>query len=361
MLAAAALAFMPAACGLGAGNDISPPAIRAAFDQGDFGRVQSMVAAAFAAGEVSGEIRLLAGLNDLSIDDGIGAENNLRIAQNMGIAADVTGPLIAEALARQGKNDAAKALAAAGNHPAAAAIVEGIAARMTDQPWQAREAFERAYQLSPQNQRLALDLAEMRAQLGLFGEALRLTKSVAAARPRNIRARIITGDIHRRLRDFSAAKTAYDSALKIRPENAAALTGKAHAIYGQNEWAAAEKLLSGLPDDLTNREDIQRLRGKMAARQGQHAKARSLFAGAGDSLFGDDEAMYLAAQGFTREGQHWKAVRLLESAVRARPDLPEYRAGLIGAYRAAGDDAAAAKARAAIPPGLLSAPALQGL
>lgn len=361
VIAAAMLVTMPSACGLGAGEDTSPRAIRSAYEQGDFGRAQSLIAAAFETEDVGGETRLLAGLNDLAIGNGIGAENHLRIAQRMGIAADSITPLLAEALARQGKIEAAKSLAVKSGNTAILAIVDGIAAQSADQPWQAREAFERAYRLIPQNRRLAIDLAAMRAQLGLFDEALQLATMVSAAQPRNIRARNMAGDIHLRLREYPAAEAAYDKALIIQPENVAALTGKARAMYGQKKWAAAEKLLTALPGDLAIREDVQLLRGKIAARQRRHDEARTLFADAGDNLFGDDEAMFLAAQGFTREGQYWKAIRLLEASVRARPDLPEYHADLIRAYRAAGDNAAAAARLAAVPPDLKNAPELQGL
>lgn len=358
LLAAAAITAVLSACGVGTGEDTSPQAIRRALEQGDFGRVQSLVAAAYDAEEISGETRLLAGLNDLAISNGIGAENHFQVAKNMGIAAATIDPLLAEALARQGKIEEARHLVTKANDTAASAIVEGIAARIADQPWQAREAFERAYRLNSKNQRLALDLAEMRTQIGLFDDALRLTAQVIKAQPRNIRAYSLAGEVHMRRRNYAAAETAFAGALKIQPSNGGALTGKARAIYGQKKWAAAEKLLAALPGDLLDREDVQLLRGKIAARQRRHEAARTLFAGAGDSLFGDDEAMFLAAQGFAKRGEHWKAVRLLESAVRARPDLPEYHAGLIRAYRAAGDNAAAADRLAAVPLSLKDAPEL---
>jgi len=358
--ALAALALLTG-CSLSGGDDASPAAIRAAIAQGDFGRAQSLVSAAYEAGESNGQTRFLAGLTDLATNDGIGAETNLRAAHSAGIAKEKIQPLLAEALARQGKADEANALAAKAGNKAAIAIVKGINAWRKDDPWTAREAFEAAYRLTPDNHRLTLDLARARTELGLFPDALALTAKAAKAESRNIAARILAGGIAMRQRDYARAETFYQAALNISPGNGTALAGKARALYTGGKWKAADRLLAGLSPDHAMREDMQLLRGKIAARQGRFDAARTFFAASGDYLEGDDEAMFLAGQALSHQGQHWKAVRLMEAALRIRPDLAEYHAALIKAYRKAGDEAAAKARIAAIPPSLRDAKELRGI
>ena len=358
--ALAAFALL-AGCSFSGGDDASPAAIRAAVKQGDYGRAQSLVAAAYEAGESNGQTRLLAGLTDLATNDGIGAETNLRAAQSGGVAKKTVQPLLAEALARQGKADEAKTLAAKAGSKAAIAIIKGINAWRANDPWLAREAFEAAHKLAPDNQRLALDLAEARAALGLFPEALALTAKAAKAESRNIRARILSGDIAMRQRDYAGAKAFYQAALKISPGNGTALVGKANALYTGGKIKAADGLFAGLSPNLAAREDVQLLRGKIAARQKRFDAARTFFADSGDLIGQDDEAMFLAGQAQAHQGQHWKAVRLMEAALRIRPDLPEYHAGLIKAYRNAGDETSAKARLAAIPPSLRKAKELRGI
>ena len=358
--ALAAFALL-AGCSFSGGDEASPAAIRAAIQQGDYGRAQSLVAAAYEAGESNGQTRLLAGLTDLATNDGIGAETNLRAAQSSGVAKKTVQPLLAEALARQGKADDATALAAKAGNKAAIAIVKGINAWRANDPWRAREAFEAAYKLAPDNQRLALDLAEARAALGLFPEALALTAKAAKAESRNIRARILSGDIAMRQRDYARATTFYQAALKISPGNGTALVGTANALYAKRKWKAANGLLAGLSPNLAAREDVLLLRGKIAARQKRFDAARTFFAGSGDLIGQDDEAMFLAGQAQAHQGQHWKAVRLMEAALRIRPDLAEYHAGLIKAYRKAGDETSAKAKITAIPPSLRKAKELRGI
>ena len=270
-------------------------------------------------------------------------------------------PLLAEAFARQGKADKAEALAAKAEDKAAISIVKGINAWRSDNPWRAREAFEVAYKLAPDNHRLSLDLARARAELGLFPEAQTLTAKATKAESRNIAARILSGDIAMRQRDYARAGAFYQAALKISPGNGTALVGKANSLYAKRKWKAADGLLAGLSPNLAAREDVQLLRGKIAARRKRFDAARTHFAGSGDLIGQDDEAMFLAGKAQAHQGQHWKAVRLMEAALRIRPDLPEYHAGLINAYRKAGDETSAKAKIAAIPPSLREAKELRGI
>lgn len=340
---------------------VSPSEIQAALSSGDYARAATLAQAAYEAGESSGEIRYLDALTDLATGDGIGAETNLRAAQAAGIAQAKITPLLAEALARQGKAEEAAALAAKSGGTTTAAIVSGLNAWQAGDPWTAREAFEPALAAAPGNHRLALDLAQVRAELGLFDAALSLCERTAKAQPKNIRAPIIRGDIQMRAHDFAAAKTAYDDALQLLPGNSTALNGKARALYQMRDYTAASAMLSALPDDLRQRSDMQILSAKIAARQGRYDAAHMIFSGLGDGLYNDDEALFLAGAAMGHQGQHWKSARLIEAALRIRPDLPEYHAALIAAYRAAGDEQSASRAIAAIPANLRGQGALQGM
>jgi len=365
LLCAAAVLALLSACGMGSDNAPSAKQISAAMEAGDLAGARRMIALAHAGGANSGgeaaEIRVLAARLALARGDAIGATTNLDAAQQAGADAAALLPLRAEALARQGKFEQAEKAAKQSGDAAVTAHVAGLKHWADNEPWEAREALETAFAATPDNTRLALDVARARTELGLFPEARAAIARVAKAQPKNMLAPLMLGMVEMQAREFDAAGTAYAAALKIAPSSVDALLGQAQALYANADYAGAEKSIIALPRDVAMRPEIQMLAGKIAVQKKDLVNARRHFANAGAQVENDVEAQFLLAAVHAEGGRHHKAVQLLETAVAARPDLPEYHAALIRAYRATGDEAAALRKLAQVPEGLRDAKELRGL
>jgi len=358
-------ASLVSACGSGASDAPSDAQISSAFESGDLGKTRRMIALAHAAGEINGQIQLVSAQVALARGDGIGAQTSLSAAKNAGIAEPVIWPLLAEAYARQGKHEEALAAAqkASGNRDRKTATlhVNGLKHWAADDPWEAREALEAAFALSPQNTRLALDLARARMELGLFPEAREAINQIRKTQPKNLLAPLALAEVDMRARRFPAARKAFAAALKIAPGNSEALLGQTRALYGEKKWKAAQDSVIALPREIGLRPEIQLLAGKIAARLNETKNARTHFSNARNLIDSDAEAQFLSGKVLLERGQPYKAIRLMEAALASRPDLPEYHAGLISAYRTAGDEAAARARLSKVPESLRGAKELQDL
>lgn len=312
-------------------------------------------------GAEAADIRILAAQLALARGDGIGAATNIEAAQRAGAAAAKLQPLLAEAYARQGKFEQAEKITRQIGNAALTAHITGLKHWADNEPWEAREALETAFAAAPDNARIALDVARARTELGLFPEAREAIAGVAKAQPKNMLAPLMLGLVEMRAREFDAARRAYAAALKIAPGSVDALLGQADALYASGDYAGAEKAIIALPREVAIRDEIQLLAGKIAVQKNDLDNARRHFANAGAQVDNDVEAQFLLAAVHAESGRHHKAVQLLENAVEARPDLPEYHAALIRAYRATGDEAAARLKRAKVPESLRDAKELRGL
>jgi len=349
------------ACNSADSEEASADKIAQIYTSGDLGKTRRMLALAFEAGEKNAEISLIAAKVALARGDGFGAETNLMAARKAGKKASTIDPLMAEAFALQGKFEEALSLAEDSGNKTAILHVTGKQLWSENRAWHAREAWEEAYKMSPDNHRLALDLSKARSYLGLFPEARSAIVTVQKSQPKNIIASLAMGDIEMRARKFGAAAAAYNGALKIAPGNAAALIGNAQALYGAKKWKAAKKAIIAMPRDIATKAQAQLLAGKISMQLNDHKSARTHFSNARNLVDGDTQAQFLLGKLHLKNGRPYKAISLIEAAATARPDLPEHHAALIRAYREAGDERSAQMRLAKVPESLKDAKELRGL
>ena len=349
IISAPLLALLLVSCSGENETDFSPAAIEKQIDDGDYGKARYLTSLAFQSGEVSPQTRILAAQIDLAQIDGIGAESNLRAAMESGIGKQKIYPMLAEALARQNKPEITLKIARESGSKATQYFVTGLLGLHEKQIWQARQDIEKAHKLAPDNHRISIELAYVRAELGLFDPALQLAGRAAKDEPRNIKAHEAVAEIAMRKQDFPKAIQSFDEILNIASGNRSAIAGKARALVASGKLNTAKKHINALPPILIENDDMQMMLGKIAAQQNKFQKAVTHFANAGQMVKADSEAIYWSGITQLNLGQPWKAISLIEEAVRARPDLPEYRAKLIETLLFVGDETGAKIRIAEIP------------
>jgi thioredoxin-like negative regulator of GroEL len=357
-----AMAVSMAGCDLPFGwGDPGAEDIAAALRAGDYIKGGQLVAEATEDGDANADILLLSARINLDAGDGIRAEKDLREAALKQPASRVIKALLGEALARQRKPRQADAVTAQSGDKSAVAYVAGLNALFAGDDWKARESFEVAYLLDPKNDRVAIDLAYARAQLGLFDLASDLAGAVSRQMPAHLRAHKAMADIAQREHDEAGALLAFDRILNLSPADEGALMGKARTLISARRYKAADAIIAEFPAEMQNTDETRVMRGKVAARRARYEEAYNQFSLVRDVLETDDEAMFLFGVANVRRGQPWTGISLMEAALRSRPDLPEYHAGVISALKSVGDVDAAKQRIAAIPPSLRASRELAGI
>lgn len=179
LLAAPALA--------GSGGDYAAGA--AAFARGDVRGAQAALVEALRADPGNGAAHRLQGRVYLALDDGVGAEAELRRALDAGIPVAALHHLLADALVLQGAPDRAldEAQAAPPRYAAYAARMRGRALAALDRGDEARVAFEQAVRIAPASLAAWADLARFRADAGDAAGATAAIDRALALDPRTER------------------------------------------------------------------------------------------------------------------------------------------------------------------------------
>jgi Tfp pilus assembly protein PilF len=350
-----ALSGAVAGCGTFGWGDPSAEDIEAALRVGDYAKGRDLLTQATEDGDASADVLTLSARIHLDAGDGIRAEKALREAALERPASKPIQALLGEALARQRKPQPALSLTKKSGDRSAYFYVVGLNALFADDAWKARENFEKAYEIDPGNERIAIDLAYARSNLGLFDLATEVAGKTSVDMPANLRAHKALADIALRKHDTKAALLAYERILKISPNDEGALLAKARTLIMARKYAAADTLLQSLPDEVRGANETKVMLGKVAARRGRFEEAYEHFSGVRDAVETDDEAMFLFGLTNVRRGQPWTGINLMEAALRSRPDLPEYHAGVIHALQSVGDAETVKQRIATIPENLRNA------
>jgi len=178
-----------------------------------------------------------------------------------------------------------------------------------------------AYSEPPQNQTEPISSA-LRA--GDFDKAVELSRAALKESPNNAQLWVLQGIAFASKGDGKDALTAFQQALKISPNNIAALAGAAQIEY-QEEREAAVPLLDHLlqlrPGDPT----ASAMLGVLEYRKGNCAAAVPHFDVAGPLLDSQLDALHAYATCQVRLKQLDAAAATLERAVALRPDNPRER------------------------------------
>ncbi|WP_114954564.1 tetratricopeptide repeat protein [Sphingosinicella terrae] len=378
------LLFALAACG---SDGTALERGRAAFAAGDLRTARVELMNALQAQPADSEARLIHAQILLALGDGIAAESELARARQTGIAAERIRHLLAHArlLQRDPEGALAQSAGAVPPHLAYAARIRGRALMALGNNEAAAAEFDRAIALGPGDSDVWTDVARFRRAGGDVGGALQAADRAVAARPRNVEALVLRGELTRSQYGLIAALPWFDRALGVDAEHVTARLERA-ITYGD---------LGRMTEMLADAREVHRITGGhatayylqsvLAARARNFALARSLYNRTGGAFDSTPAGMLLlSAIDFetgnveqaagrlaglvARQPGNRKARRLLAAAqwrmgdstaaaltlraVVERPDADSYSLTLMGRILAAQGDAAAASrylARAAQP------------
>jgi len=187
--------------------------------------------------------RLLLGTVYLDANDPQSAEKELRKAIELGMARDKALAPLAKSLIMQGKFEAVLAEADGAADDLAAALARGNAFLGLGKSEEAKQAFELARKLSPDNPEVLIGLARHATLSRDVQLATRYADEATAKNPANADAWQFKADLLRAQNKAEEALAAYDEVLKIKPNAAPALVARAGIEIGMGKYDAARASL----------------------------------------------------------------------------------------------------------------------
>jgi len=286
------------------------------------------------------------------LGDGVAAEAAIRGAIDAGGNPAALRPILARALAMQGKGDAALAILSEGPVIAAmegeAAWVAGDIHRDRGELGDARDAYDHAVRALPRNAMLWVDIARFRAaNADLLGARDAVDYAIELDET-NGAALALKAGLVRKSEGLTAALPWYDAALDVDPGNGDALIAQAATLGDLGLYKAMLASLRRAATVVPGDPRLYYLQAVVAARAGNFPLARSLLQrtrGAMDDVPG---FMLLSAIVELELGGEAVAATWAERLVSGQPHNFTARRILAAASWADGDSAAAAKALAPI-------------
>jgi len=311
------------------------------------------------------EARLLLADVLLDLNDGIGAEANLRRAQELGAAAEVVHVPLLRALGLQGKfqeliDEYQQGPNLTGESAVEALLVVAAAWQSLGSPISAEAAYREALELDPDSARVQAALADLLIAAGRVPEARELIGRILSRDRQNAPALLLRGRlelgalrhdraeaIFRELleREPQASPTYFnalaqlvmaqlgqgkideaaatsDELLALNPEHPTARYLKATVELNQGDQEAAKRRLESLIADVPNLADPNRLLGAINLDQNQLGQARMYLQAAVSANPNDQLARGLLAETYLRQGD-LDAVRRLMSGLQGDPAAVE--------------------------------------
>ncbi len=233
------LALLLTACGLAMDNEDRLARGEEALADGDY-RAAIIDAKDVLRGDPeNARARLLLGRVSAAVGDGAAAEKELRLAVDLGVGFDVVALPLARALVAQDKFqdvvDEIRADSGSGDHRVDLMLVRGDAFIGLGQPAAARELYSDVLQDQPDNVVAQLGIAASFAVEGNFAQARGTLDHAIATFPDNVRARLASGELNFRSRNFAGAEADYEVAAQLATAQndvtrlAMALTGLAES------------------------------------------------------------------------------------------------------------------------------------
>lgn len=259
----------------------------AAYQAGRMSAARGHAFAAVAADPKSIEAQTLLSRIHLALGDGVAAQAQIARARAAGLPVSRSRHLLAHALLLQ--NDPRRALAETGEgvareDQAAAARIRGRAQIALGDFGAAGSEFERAIALAPGDSLAWSDTARFRMLAADVGGAIVAVDRALAANMRNVEALILKGELVRGQYGLVGSLPWFETALKVDPDNVAALTEYAATLGDVGRYremlAATRRVLALRP----NHAQAFYLQAVMAARARDFDLARSLLQRTGDSL-----------------------------------------------------------------------------
>ncbi len=325
--AALATAFVLTACG-GDNPDTMLASARDYAAKNDYKAAVIQLKNALQKQPDSPEARYLLGLSLLRTGDAQAAEIELRKARDLKHSEEQVVPILAQALAQQGK---AKQLitdfaSTRLGTPAANAELQVALAQAYEAERNAKasqEALQAALAAQPDNSAAALMQIRQKLGAGDVEGGARQLEAVLAKDPRNPEAWKLKGDLmFYARRALDEAAVAYRKSLDIKPDFLPGHFGLVATLYAQNKLDDAEKELAALKKIAASHPQTRYLDTQYAFLRRDYPKARDLAQQLLKVAPGYPRALELAGGIDLQMGSLVTAEEHLGRAVQAAPELP---------------------------------------
>ncbi len=205
----------------------------AAFEDGDVRTARILFMSALQADPDDEAARVMQARVDLALGDGVAAESELLRARQAGVSVDQIRHLLAHAKLLQGDARAALTLSevVSAEHRAYAARIRGRAQMVLGDMAAAGAEFTFALDLAPRDSWVWTDVGSFRRASGDVAGAIEAADRAVSARPRNVEALVLRGELTRGQYGLAASIPWFDRALAIDSGNLPALLGRATS-YG---------------------------------------------------------------------------------------------------------------------------------
>ncbi len=319
-----ALALSIGLCGASALASESSDKARAALEKGDLRTATIELKNALQKDPNDSDARLVLGKVYLRSGNGAAAEKEIRTALDLGADASLWRLDLVEALILQGKfDDAMQRLDAAGQLSDAdtvrALVLRGNAAVGREQPDEARDYYQRALDIDPDDQDAGVGLLRLTLRGGDKDASAKAADAFLARFPDNADALLIRAELHRAAGENSEALDLFDRAIKTDPRNTVARLGRATALIGLKDLDGAREGLDQVDKDQPNIPMTSYLRGVIAFQEKDWRQAAEELQRVLAAVPGHLQSQLLLGIIRYSEGQLETADELLSNVVGAAP------------------------------------------
>lgn len=321
ILFALLLAVVLAACSRPAGETLDRA--QASLDSGSYREAVIDLKSVLQAEPDNARARWLLGRAYIAIEDGEGAEKELRRAQALGVDDDAVVPLLAQALLMQNKSDDVLGLAftAPGSAESAAELdaSKGFAHLAKGDAAAAAEHIGDAIRQAPDAPFVQLANAAFLAQQGEIDRSKVVLRSLVESDPDNGRAWSMLGKILYGEKAYGDAEDAYSNAIKHRVNNAGDRLQRGFSRLAKNDLAGAARDAEHLQEHAPRLPQVEYLAGRVAFHQGRFADALESFEKAYEQNGKHFQTVFLFAMTSLLQGHDERALGLAEQAYTLYP------------------------------------------
>ena len=225
------------------------------------------------------EARYLYGTTLLDAEDPVSAEKEFRRALEYGYSPDAVYPRLARAMLDQGNpekliSEMADRKLADPSAQAELLSLVGDAYLKALKPNEARAAFEAAKRANPDSPRAQLGQAWVRVMDRDLKGAVQVTNEVLVKSPDFLDALLLQGELLTALGDYAGAVQAYESAIKVRPNQLSAHYGRVVLLTRQRQFEQARAALVDMQKVAAKHPRTLFAQGLLSVTEGKPADAR---------------------------------------------------------------------------------------
>lgn len=267
-------------------------------------------------------LRLLQAKVALALEDGAGAEQELKQAGRLGAPSDRTSALLGQSYLLQGAPERALTVPMPRSTLAQAdlARVRARALYALGRPAEADAAFTRAQQLAPDDPVMWVDVGRYRLAQGNIAEAASAADRAISIAPKDPAVFLFKGDVRRRQTGALGALPWYERGLRVNPRDTRLLNAKAAALGDAGKMRAMLAITRQVQAIEPQNPDALYLQALLALRANKVPLAKELLARMGEKINALPRAMLLDGIVQYRSGNNERAIAQLRAVLRLLPN-----------------------------------------